>query len=911
MEWLKELGRRIEMLVHRRRFRADLEEEMRLHIDLRQQQQAERGLAASEARRAAMRRFGNAASIKERSHAAWGWGWLESLAQDTIYGVRAMLRSPGVTAVALLSLALGIGANTAIFTLMDAVMLRSLPVKDPGRLMVLGTAEDNGISDEFARTDLYAYPVYRRIQKENQVFSDTAAIFSMTNDVYGFVGDRSAPEPMKIQLVSGTYFETLGVQAALGRVLTDQDDNSEGGHPVAVVSYNWWKRGLGRDPDVLERTLRVDSKVYSIVGVAPPEFFGTKVGDAPDIWIPLSMSQAVPPHWGGYKDDTAESLYVFGRLKPGVTIEQASTNINVVFQQIFHQLLPTYPEGPHQGDNAAILKHRRVPITPMATGISEIRREGSEALEILMTVVALVLLIACANIANLLLARSTARARELAVRQALGAGRARIVRQLLTESVVLALAGGGLGVVFASFGSRLLLRMVSDGPRTLPIDVSINATLLLFTLGVTVSTAVLFGTVPAFRATRLRLTDSLKDGRGAPGTAAKSRLSKALVITQVAISLVLLAGSGLFLRSLVNLYNVDTGFNKDKVLLLRTDESSAGYKPDDPRLPQLHREMEERVSALPGVTAASYSTFTFSEGSWNGMVFVQGFDNDKTIDVKHDIVGKGYFATMGIPIIAGRGFDAEDSAISRKVAVISEQMAKTLFPAGSPIGRHYGDDHRNLGEFEVIGVAADVKFGTLDEPAERHTLDYYPYVQHSQYLADFEVRYSGGQATILPEVRKTIHSIDPNLPISSVETLDERIASSATGERLMAQLCSFFGLVAVFLSSIGIYGLMSYLVARRTSEIGVRMALGADPAQVRWLVMREILLLVGVGAAIGVPVTLEGGHLVQSMLFGLKGNDPLSVAGATGLLLGVTLLAGYLPARRASRVDPAVALRCE
>ena len=909
MDWLDELGRRIAMLFHRSKFRADLEEEMRLHVDLRQQRQQERGMRRDEARTAAGVRFGNMTVLKEQSQAAWGWGWLESLAQDTFYGIRAMLRSPAITAVALLSLALGIGANTAIFSLIDAVLLRSLPVRDPRGLVILGDAQDNGISDQFARTDMYAYPVYRRIQRDNRVFSDTAAMFSMINDVHGFVSDRNEPEAMRIQLVSGTYFDTLGVQAMMGRVFSDRDDDSEGNHPVAVVSYNWWNRNLGRDPAVLDKTLRIGSTVYSIVGVAPPEFFGTKVGDAPDIWIPLSMSGAVPPHWGGYKDNTAESLYVFGRLKPGVTIEQASTNINVVYQQIFHQLIGIFAEGPHMGDNAAALREARVVLTPMATGISQLRRQGSPALMILMTVVALVLLIACANIANLLLARSTARARELAVRQALGAGRSRIVRQLLTESLVLALAGGALGIAVASFGSRLLLRMISQGPQVLPIDVSMNATLLLFTLGVTISTALLFGTVPAFRATRLQLTDALKDGRGSSNTAAKSLLAKTLVMAQVALSLVLLAASGLFLRSLFNLYNVDTGFKKDNVVLFHTDESSAGYKPDDARLPLLHREVEERVSALPGVVAASYSTFTFGEGSWNNGVTVQGFDNDQTINVKHNVVGAGYFATMGIPILAGRGFGPQDTATSRKVAIISRQMAKTEFPAGSPIGRHYGIGSSS--EFEVIGVAADVKFGTLDEPADAHTIDYYPYVQGAQYMPDFEVRYSGAKGSIVAEIRDTIHSIDPNLPIGNVETLDERLADSASGERIMAQLCSFFGLLAVFLASIGVYGLMSYLVSRRTNEIGVRMALGADPAQVRGLVLREILLLVGIGIAVGLPVTLAGSRLISSLLYDLKPSDPLSLLGAAILLFAVTMLAGYLPARRASRVEPAIALRCE
>ena len=569
---------------------------------------------------------------------------------------------------------------------MDAVMLRSLPVKDPHKLVLLGEGEWNGISDGFAITQLYSYPFYRQMQQKNQVFSDVSAIFSMRNDVHGSVEGRSEPEPMSVQLVSGTYFPTLGVPALLGRTLTDADDSTEGDHPVAVISYSWWVRNFARDPSVLSKQLKIGSTSFSIIGVAPPEFFGTKVGEAPDIWIPLSMMQQIPPHWKGYKDNFAESLDIIAHLKPGVSLEQATTNVNLLYQQI----LRGFPDAPLSQQNLALLQKTHVPLTPMATGLSALRREFSDPLKFLMAAVALVLLIACANIANLLLARSTARAREFAVRQTLGAGRSRLVRQLLTESLMLALAGGALGIAFATVASRLLLRMVSGGLETLPLDVSINTRLLLFTLAITVFTAVLFGTVPAFRATRLQLTDSLKDGRGASGATAKSPLAKALIITQVAFSLVLLVGAELFLHSLINLTNVDTGFNKENVLRLQTDASSIGYKEDDPRLISLYQQIEQRVSALPGVRAASYSSFTFNEGSWNGTIWVDGYDNDKNVSAKHNVVGPGYFATMQIPLLAGRSIGLQDTATSQKVSVISEHMARTSFPKGSPIGRHYG-----------------------------------------------------------------------------------------------------------------------------------------------------------------------------------------------------------------------------
>jgi len=492
MDWLSELARRLWMLMHRRQFDADIEEEIRLHLELREQEKIQAGLSPTEARQAASRRFGNAMLLREKSHMAWGWEWFESFVQDTAYGSRAMLRSPALTIVALLSLALGIGANTAIFSLLDAVMLRSLPLKDPAQLILLGKGNASGITDDFARTQLYSYPFFRRMRGENQVFSDTAAIFSMTNGVHGFVEGRSEAEPMSVQLVSGNYFNTLGVQAFVGRTLNDADDNSEGDHPVAVISYAWWRRSLARDPNVLNRTLKLGATTYNIIGVAPPEFFGTKVGEAPDMWVPLSMVKEVPPNFGGYKDNFSESLFIMGRLKPEISISAATSNVNLLFRQI----LLGFPDAKLSQENLQKLDKTKVPLTPMATGLSSLRRKFSEPLQILMAVVALVLLIACANIANLLLARSTARARELAVRQALGARRLRIIRQLLTESLVLALAGGVLGVAMASVAKRVLLRMVSGGLDPIPLDVSIDTRLLLFTVAVTIATALIFGTVP-------------------------------------------------------------------------------------------------------------------------------------------------------------------------------------------------------------------------------------------------------------------------------------------------------------------------------------------------------------------------------------------------------------------------------
>ena len=836
----------------------------------------------------------------------WGWEWLESFLQDAAYGTRAMLRSPGLTIVALLSLALGIGANTAIFSLLDAVMLRSLPVKNPAQLVLLGKGNASGITDDFARTQLYSYPFYRRMRAENQVFSDTAAIFSMTNAVHGYVEGRAESEPMNVQLVSGAYFSTLGVNALLGRTLNDADDNSEGDHPVAVISYAWWKRSLARDPNVMNRTLKLGATTYNIVGVAPPEFFGTKVGEAPDMWVPLSMVKAVPPNFGGYNENFSESLLIMGRLKPGVSIAEATANVNLLFRQI----LISFAGAQINQENQQKLDHTKVPLTPMATGLSSLRRQFSEPLQILMAVVALVLLIACANIANLLLARSTARARELAVRQALGARRTRLIRQLITESVVLALVGGLLGIALASIANRLLVGMVSGGLDPISLDVSIDSRLLLFTIVVTIATALIFGTVPAFRATRLQLTDTLKAGRGPQGTSAKNPLAKALVISQVALSLVLMVGAGLFLRSLVNLNNVDPGFKKENVLRLNIDSSSAGYKAEEPRAVALDHEIENRVSTLPNVKAASFSAFTFHEGSWSSNIALPGKKIDESININHNVVGVGYLDTMQIPLLAGRNFLPTDTSTSQRVAIISEHTAKTLFPIGNPIGRHYGvGDDKPENDVTVIGVVKDVKFDELTE--EPVNLDYLPYTQRPWGFGDFEVRYTGDFASVAAAVQQTIRSIDRNLPITQVTTLDEQVTRSITNQRLVAQLSTFFGLLAVFLSCIGIYGVMSYVVTRRTNEIGIRMALGAGRSNMRWMVLREILILVSIGVVIGIPATLAGNRLVSNMLFGLKSTDPFTLVGSTVMLLIVASIAGFLPARRASLVDPMVALRYE
>jgi predicted permease len=890
----------------RERKSEDFAAEIDAHLQLEAERLQEQGLSANEARIAARRAFGNITQTQELFYETGRWLWWDYLWKDVRFGARMLQKSPAFTAVAVITLALGIGANTAIFSLLDAIMLRSLPVRDPAKLILLGKGNVSGITGDFARTELYSYPFYRQMRDENQVFSDTAAIFSMANHVHGFVEGRTESEPINVQLVSGTYFTTLGVRALVGRTLNDADDNSEGDHPVALISYAWWKRSLAQDPSVLNRKLKLGATTYNIIGVAPPEFFGTKVGEAPDMWVPLSMVKEVPPNYGGYKDNFSESLLIMARLKPGISMREATLNVDLLFRQI----LLGFPDAELRQENLQKLDRTKIPLTPMATGLSALRLQFSEPLEILMAVVALVLLIACANIANLLLARSTARSRELAVRQALGARRTRIICQLITESLLLALAGGVLGIALASVTNRLVLRMVSGGFDTIPLDVSIDTRLLLFTMAVTIATALIFGTIPAFRGTRLQLTDTLKAGRSPQGISGKNPLAKALVISQIALSLVLMVGAGLFLRSLVNLNNVDVGFNKENVLRLEIDSSSAGYTPGEPRELALNQQIEERVSALPNVKADSFSAFTFHEGSWSSIVVVPGVNIDEDTIVKHNVVGAGYFATMQIPLLAGRNFSSSDTSTSQKVAIISEHTAKTLFPPGNPIGRHYGlGDNKPENDVTVIGVAKDVKFHDLAE--EPVNLDYFPYTQHPWDFGDFEVRFIGVFAPVAAAVQQTIHSIDRDLPITRVTTLDEQVARSITNQRLLAQLSAFFGVLAVFLSCIGIYGVMSYVVIRRTNEIGIRIALGAEKRGVVRLVVGQGFKLTILGVAIGIAGSFALTHLLSSLLYGVKPTDPGTFAAVAFILVGVALLAIYIPARRAMKVDPMVALRYE
>ena len=835
--------------------------------------------------------------------------------QDIRYGLRILLKKPGFTFVAVLSLALGIGANTAIFSLLDAVLLKTLPVREPDQLVLFGNGKNQGATDSFPDEswDLYSYPFYRRVQQRTDLFSSVGSLLSIPWDVHGFIntnGTNGDIESMQVQLVSGSYFPVLGVNAGLGRVLNESDDQNVGGHPVVVVSYAWWQKRLNGDPSAIGKTITIDDTAYTIVGVAPKEFFGTSVGTAPDLWIPLAMEKLMPPaHWNERENEEFQSLNIIGRLQNGVSAAQANAGVNLMFQQTLQARAGSTPSAQTLKDMASA----RIELTSVSRGLSSLREQFSVSLKVLMGVVALVLLIASANVANLLLAHGAARTREFALRMAVGAGRLRLVRQLFTESALLVSFGAIAGLAFAWWGTRVLLMLASDGPEALPLHVTPSWRLLGFTIGVAALCAFGFGIAPALRAARIEPNTSLKGGKSTTLSPLKNPLGKAFVVAQVALSLLLLVGAGLFVRTLINLQSIPSGFNVENAMVFNVDTSATGYKAEnDPRLPAMLAEVEDKVRAIPNVQAASFAFFVFHQGQWSSAAYTRedGIAEGQSRQLRNNIVGKDFFAAMGIPVLQGRIFGPQDTKDAQKVALVNEAMVRKFFPTGSPVGKRFGIDGPESTEaFEVIGVVKDAKFGSLQEKFT--PMAFYPHVQRPDVISNFIVRFSGPPSAVVPQIRQTIKEINHNLPVEDVRTLSDHINRSLTQQTLVARLASFFGLLALLLACIGLYGVMSYGVARRTNEIGIRMALGALNRSVLWLVLREALLLVVIGLAVGVFASLALTKTAASLLYELKPNDPLTIALATLLLATVAAVAGYLPARRATRVDPMTALREE
>ncbi|HSE24657.1 MAG TPA: ABC transporter permease, partial [Pyrinomonadaceae bacterium] len=643
---------------------------------------------------------------------------------------------------------------------------------------------------------------------------------------------------------------------------------------------------------------------YTIIGVGPQSFTGTTVGQAPDLWIPLAMESEIPPaHWNGRNDKRAQSLYLIGRLKDGVSSGQASAAVNVFFKRFLQDIVGNEPSARTLQD----IQRAYIELTPAGKGISGVRRDFAMPLKILMIVVALVLLISCANIANLLLARAAVRQKELALRLALGAHRMSLIRQLITESLLLAGIGGVAGFALAWWGSNLLIVMASNGPRLLPLDVTPNLRLLAFSLISSVASALIFGAIPAMAATRVDLNATLKDGKGAIQANSQSRLGKVLVVAQVALSLILMVGAGLFVRTLINLQQIPTGFNQDNLLLFEIDTATTGYK--DNQMGNLLVEAEDRLKHLPGVDAASFSFFTFNQGGWTSPLYPYdqiGLDRDDTI-VRQNVVGEDYFKAMGVPLVSGRVFQKSDTHDAQKVAVVSETMARRFYPNTSAIGKHFGKTPEKRDEIEIVGIVKDVKYQSLTE--EGRPMVYFPLVQRPQPVSNLVLRVSNPPETVIPEVRRTLRELNNNLPVDDVSLFSDYVSRSLVQQKLVARLAAFFGLLALMLASIGLYGVLSYSVARRRNEIGIRMALGASTLDVLKLVLRNGMTLTLIGLALGLAGAMVLTRLVATLLFGVTTTDVPTFVAVSLTLIAVALIACYIPARRATRVDPLTALR--
>jgi macrolide transport system ATP-binding/permease protein len=836
---------------------------------------------------------------------------MPNVTQDFRFALRLWRQRPGFTAVALLSLALGIGANTSIFSMMDALMLRSLPVKQPEQLMLFGSGRTSGVMDDFPErsSELYSEPFLKTVRQKNDVFSDIAALESMPENVHArFAGANAELEPLHIRLVSGNYFALLGVGPAVGRVLAEEDDQKPGGHPVMVMSYRFWQRRFSKDAGVLGRAVTFNGTALTVIGVAAREFSGTVVEESPDFWVPLSMQAQVQPWLGDPRGTFTQSLWLTGRLKPGVNPRTAQANANVVYQQWMHQVAGASPSA----DVVESMKKARIELHPAVNGISGLRMQFSDPLKILMVLVGLVLLIACVNIANLLLAQAAGRQREIAVRLALGASRRRLTSQFLAESLMLSLMGGALGVLIAWWGGQFLLTLVQAGPDPLPIQVGPNARVLLFTFGLSLVTGVLFGLAPALRMTHVDLAPSLREGKGTARSQTHSRLGQLLVAGQVALALFLMIGAGLFVRTLQKLEQTSPGFDAARVVLLNLDSDASNFK--GPAVERMHRQLEERLRGLPGVQAASFSSSSnFNEGRWMVRLWPEGVQllaaNGKPADGNQ--VGSEYLTALGMPLVMGRGFGPQDTPQSPAAMVVNETLARALYPGVSPIGRHVAMEGDKRPDLEIVGVVKDAKNQSLrDKPRGMFFIDL-EQGKIPDTFNDLVVRVSGKPEALMSQIRAVIHSVDPNLAVWDVMTLGESVDRSLSQEKLLAKLASFFGALALLLASIGLYGVMAYSVSRRTNEIGIRMALGAQPSAVLGMVLRESVFVVGLGLMAGIPAALACGRYVSSQLYGLAPNDPVTIVGAAVLLTAVALLASYLPARRAATLDPLTALREE
>ncbi len=900
----------------------ELDEELAFHIEMRVQQLVAAGVPAPEARARAIRQFGDVDAVRrscltidhERERAMRRANLLDEARKDFAYALRALRRNPGFAAVVVLTLGLGIGANTAIFTLIHAVLLRTLPVPHAEQLVTIGDpTRVNSVSMGDPRVDLASYPLYRDLRERQHAF--TGLFASGRSNRLDVIVDRGRssgePEHPRGRLVSGNYFAVLGVNALRGRTFGADEDGAAGASPVVVISHDWWTRRFDADPGAIGRTITINGAPYTIVGVTPPDFTGEIVGQNTDVWIPLTMQPVIMPNRDWLDDRATNFLLLMGRLAPGMTLERARAEIDALERQLIDASVKSDPNTLSCGERCK----RHVPVSSGAKGFSRVRATFSTPLLTLMAGVALLLLIVCANVANLLLARAVAREREMGVRIALGAGRARLVRQLLTESTVLALLGAALGLVVAWWGSQLLLLLASGGPSALPLTVRLDLPVLAFTAGVAIVTVVLFGLIPALRATRIDLATTMRaharnvSGAAALGGARRVPFGTVLVAAQVALSLLLLVGAGLLVRSLRNVLQTDTGLDQAHLLIVEVDPTARGDS--GAKQYALARELIARISQLPGVAAVTMSENGIFSGTESATtVQVEGFTAATYDDsvVNYDQVGPGYFHAIGARLLAGRDMSVQDDEDAPRVVVINETMAHFYFPHGDAIGRHVRVDTASA---QIVGVVADAKDHDLKgEPVRRMYTPFFHGFGEPGSLR-LEIRSTGDPARLAKPVRAEIATVDPLLPITDVDPLSSLMRESLREELLVTRLASGFGVLALALAAIGLYGVMTYTIARRTGEIGLRMALGAGRADVVRMVLGEALRVVALGIVVGLPVALLSVRLLRSQLYGVGAADPVAIGVALGVLAVSALVAGLVPAVRAARVAPLVALRQE
>jgi predicted permease len=899
----------------------DLERELRSDLELEAAEQEERGLSAEDARFAARRAFGNTTLVKENTRAAWGGRWLEDFFSDIRHAIRQLRKAPGFAAAAVLSLALGIGANIAIFTLIDAVLLKALPVRDPSNLVVFGDAHASGSGSGIPRNgsfSLYSYDLYKHLKDAN-ILEGPCAVQSNPSDVSVRRAGWSESQATQAKLVSGNYFGILGVPAVIGRTIAPSDD-SPSAPLVAVVSFRYWRERLGGDPSEIGSPIEVGGVSVTVIGVAPPDFYGeTLAPDPPSLWLPLSADRQLNRELSLIDDPEEHWLYLIGRPRPGISTAQAQGRLTAILKN----WLLSREGSDITAERRTRIARAHVELTPGGSGVRHMQRDYSWTLHLLLGISIAVLLITCANIANLLLARGTARSSETSVRVALGASRGRLVRQSLTESLTLALAGGLLGLLAASAGTELLIALFFRGTDYLPIQTTPDLRVLAFTFTVSCGAAIVFGLLPAIRMSS-PIAPVIKSGSsGIMGSRLSRRpfgLGTALIVGEVAVALVVIAGAATFARSLANLTQQQFGFDRERVLVLNVDTAHARY--DYKRLGSLYREMYSRLNALPGVRSASFSYYSpFNKCCWASTIGVQGYPRNggPEPDARLDRVSMGYFRTLGTRILLGRTFDERDAPNSRRVAVVNEEFVRRFSRNENPIGRHFGTgDASDAGELEIVGVVANAKY---DSPREEPVpMAFLPLLQNktgdfgndqSNFVNTIEIRSSGDLATVAAEVRHALAKIDPGLPVLRISTLKENISLMLNQENVIAALATFFGLVALVLSCLGLYGLMAYAVQRRTSEIGIRMALGAERRAVLGMITREAFTQGLIGIVIGIPITFAALRLVANQLYGVSSNDPKYSAAAALVLLLSIAIAGYIPARRASRVDPLIALKHE